>query len=241
MNIFKQLLKEFWFPLMLSILWTTYNIYGGGNRSGWPVQKIVNTFGPTFFLLSWVTGQFFRVKKQTKVEDSFGSMEVRFKELMDKLEAKAEETIAYISGGDDYPLIQFCQMDSPNAWGFIVVNHGKYPLYEVTVRITDLQQLARANDPSSVSSAQLGTIIHIGNMIPSQLYRLFKIDVKDYSELAFNIFFTARNGNFSQLLRLKKINDSWMSAIKIVNKDGNAIREHVDEIFPRDATGNVNW
>lgn len=241
MNIYKQMLKEFWFPLMLSILWTIYNIYGDGNRGEWSVQKIVNTFGPTFFLLSWVTGQFFRVKKQTKVEDSFGSMEVRFKELMDKLEAKAEETIAHISGGDSYPWVQFCGIGSPNTWGLIVMNHGNYPLYDVTVRITDLQQLAQANDPSSISAAAVGTMKHVGNMIPSQSNIVFTADVKDYSELSFNIFFTARNGLFSQLLRVKKINDSWQSAIKVMNKDGYTLSEIVCELFPRDADGNVNW
>jgi hypothetical protein len=241
LNILKQILKEFTFPLILSILWTIYNIYGDENRGEWSVQKIVNTFGPTFFLLSWVTGQFFRVKKQTKVEDSFGRMEVRFNELMDKLEAKAEETIAHISGGDSYPWIQFGLVGAPNTWGLIAMNQGNYPLYDVNIRITDLQQLAQANDPLSVSVAAIGKTVHVGNMIPSQCNIVLTVDVKNISELTFNIFFTARNGLFTQLLRLKKINDSWTSAIQVMNKDGDTIRELVDELFPRDADGNVNW
>ncbi|WP_039918725.1 hypothetical protein [Cellvibrio mixtus] len=241
MKIFKQILKEFWFPLILAVLWTIYNIYVDENRGGWPVQKIVNTFGPTFFLLSWVTGQFFRVKKQAKVEDSFGSVEVRFNELIDKLEAKAEETISHISGGGSYPMAQFCGIGPPNNWGLIVRHHGSYPLYDVTVRITDLRQLAQAKDSSSISAAAFGTMKHVGNMIPTQSNIVFAVDVKDYSELSFNIFFTARNGLFSQLLRIKKINDSWVSAIKGLNKDGDIIFEHVEELFPRDSSGNVNW
>jgi hypothetical protein len=241
LKIFKQILKEFWFPLILSILWTIYNIYGDENRGEWSVQKIVNTFGPTFFLLSWVTGQLFRVKKQAKVEDSFGSMEVRFKELMDKLEAKAEETISHISGGDSYPRVSFCMIGDSNTWGLMVVNQGDYPLYDVHVRITDLLKFAKTNGSLSVSSAVIGEVEHIGNMIPYQRNIILKGDQRNVSELSFNIFFTARNGLFSQLVRAKKVNDFWLSAIKILNGDGAVIREDISEQFPRDSNGNVNW
>jgi len=82
MKIFKQILKEFSVPLTLSVLWVFYNFYGKATLV--TIKDIVNTFGPTFFLMSWMTGQFFRVKKQTNVEESLLSIESRLKESQGK-------------------------------------------------------------------------------------------------------------------------------------------------------------
>lgn len=111
MNIALQILKEFWLPLCLSALWVAYNLFGG-NGEAWDAKKVVNIFGPTFFFFSWLTGQFFRVKKQVKVENSLGSMEKRLERLFEELETKTRNMIDHVSGGNSFPWIQIGMVNS---------------------------------------------------------------------------------------------------------------------------------
>lgn len=67
MKILQQLLKEFWLPLVLGVAWTTFNVIDRPDR--WSVREILNVFGPTFFFMSWLVAQWYRVRKQQRVED----------------------------------------------------------------------------------------------------------------------------------------------------------------------------
>lgn len=81
MQIARRLLTEFWLPAIVAIAWTGY----GANTANpvWELKDYVNVFGPSFFLVSWATGQFFRVKKQTDVEQKLNSLEAKLDFLAD--------------------------------------------------------------------------------------------------------------------------------------------------------------
>lgn len=75
MQIARRLLTEFWLPAIIAIAWTGYGAYTADPV--WGMKNYVNVFGPSFFLVSWATGQFFRVKKQTDVEQKLNSLEAK--------------------------------------------------------------------------------------------------------------------------------------------------------------------
>jgi hypothetical protein len=243
LKIFKQIAKEFWVPLFLSIAWVLYNIYGDGTSEKWSIPKVVNVFGPTFFLLSWLTGQFFRVKKQTKVEDSFGTMETRFKELLSELENRTNQMVGHISGGNSFPYFQIGMLNSnTNAGVLMAIHQGEHPLYDVNARIVDLQKFKQVKHNISLASMSFcDTNISIGNLIPSHTRMLQQWKLENEPEQSYNIFFTARNGSFTQLLRLKKIGGAWVSATKITNKDNKVLHEKIDDGFPKNPDGNACW
>lgn len=68
MKVLLQLLREFWLPLLLGIAWTIFN-FVDRPTSSWKVREVLNVFGPTFFFISWLVAQWYRVKKQQRVED----------------------------------------------------------------------------------------------------------------------------------------------------------------------------
>lgn len=243
MKIFKQIIKEFWLPLLLSIAWVLYNIYETEDNKTWSVQKVVNVFGPTFFLLSWLTGQFFRVKKQTKVEDSFGTMEARFKELLSEVESKTNEMIGHISGGNSFPYFQIGTISNSTNLGLLMAIHkGEHPLYDVNARIVDLQKFERIKQNLTLASiGSTETNIAVGNLIPSHASIIQQWHIENEPEQSYNIFSTARNGNFTQLLRLKKINGNWISASKVTNRENEILHEEIGTDYPRDDEGNVCW
>ncbi len=68
MRVLLQLLREFWLPLLLGVAWTVFN-FVDRSISRWTVREALNVFGPSFFFISWLIAQWYRVKKQQRVEE----------------------------------------------------------------------------------------------------------------------------------------------------------------------------
>jgi hypothetical protein len=68
MKALRQLLREFWLPLSLAIAWTAFNMTDKP-RSQWDIREALNILTPTFFFISWLVAQWYRVRKQQRVED----------------------------------------------------------------------------------------------------------------------------------------------------------------------------
>lgn len=73
MKVFRQLLREFWLPLILGITWTAYNL-ADKPFDKWTLKAALNVFGPTFFFVSWLAAQWYRVRKQQRVEDDLAKL-----------------------------------------------------------------------------------------------------------------------------------------------------------------------
>jgi hypothetical protein len=243
MKIIRQLLKEFWLPLFLAISWVIYNIYGNESSTTWNVKNIINIFGPTFFLLSWLTGQFFRVKKQTKVEDSFGTMETRFNELLNEFKLKTDDMIDHISGGNSFPYIMIASVNSEiNMGRLMVIHNGEHPLYDVNVRIVDLNKFSTIQENITLESmSTCESNIVIGNLTPSHASVLQNWKIDGVNEQSYNVFFTARNGGFTQLIRMKKIDGTWLTATKVSDRQNNILHEQIDQNYPKNISNEVDW
>ncbi len=80
MNIFRRILNEFWLPAIISISWTAYNAFS--SKTPWSIRDYINSFGPTFFIIAWISGQFFRIKKSEGVDRNLGIIDTRVEALM---------------------------------------------------------------------------------------------------------------------------------------------------------------
>lgn len=60
------------------------------------------------------------------------------------------------------------------------------------------------------------------------------------NQARFNIFWVARNGGFTQLLRFKKIDGQWHSATK-VERENILLLENVSEGYSRNIQGEIDW
>jgi hypothetical protein len=166
-----------------------------------------------------------------------------------ELRAKSEEiaelnrTIAAsVTGGDS-----FCYLDldpySATSSLLTLTHQGKFPLYDISIRVVDLQKFDLVKDIRTLEALnQAQVILNAGNLGPGQS-RLFgewplpKLDRQD-----FNIFISARNGFITELLRRRRINGRWQSAVKVTRDGDNALLfERVDPDFPRDEKGQVQW
>ena len=129
MKIVLQLAKEFWLPLLASIIWTVTNYYSAKTEV-WTWTKFVNVAAPTFFFASWMTSQYYRVKKQEHVASTLTTIESRVLGVMDKVEQQSQE-MKYLS---EAQLIQ--TFDE-------VIDSFR----ETKEELADLSRLAKRGDP----------------------------------------------------------------------------------------------
>ena len=136
----------------------------------------------------------------------------------------------------------------------MLTTEGKYPLYDVSVRITDVEkqlaigkhEMEKGNLPydSMVRVYQLwweaSKLIPVGNIGPNQAIPLGTLKLPDSDKQTYIINIMARNGGIVQHLTCRRVNSVWKLAMKIFKLD-NTIEETVEPDFPRDDKGNVQW
>lgn len=245
MSIFRQAVKEFWLPFCIALVWTCWNIFKRKNDV-WSFTHCVNIFAPSFFLASWLVGQYFRIKKQSRVEDNLVELQRGVKSLLNELETKTKDVIAQVTGGDSFCYLMLGSLLADSDTGILVVIHqGRHPMFDVSARIVDVE----ASDRVSLEKKgftyetfrQTDIRKELGNMIPGHCIDLGEVwNLGKNSETRrFNIFFTARSGSFTQLLRFKKVGRHWLHATKV--ERAGTIYENIQPGFPRNEKGGVDW
>lgn len=106
MSILKQLFKEFWIPSLTCVVWTAINFFTSTGE-GWSFTKIINIAAPTFFFASWLTAQYFRVRKQEHVSSSLSTIEGRVESVLGKIQAQTDG-LQYLSEASFYQTFDEC-------------------------------------------------------------------------------------------------------------------------------------
>jgi hypothetical protein len=158
-----------------------------------------------------------------------------------EIAALQKENADTITGGDSFAEVGFHVLDQsgnmPNASAMpdqlvlnpLVIHHGKYPLYDVQARI------------HKFGSMGLDTNVNVGNLTPGfAMNNAVRIPQQGKNNLSYNIFFVARNGGWTQFLRMLWVGDGWATASKIVRGDKVLLRE-VSANFPRNEKGEIDW
>ncbi len=115
------------------------------------------------------------------------------------------------------------------------VHQGKYPLYDVSARIVDIDELKK--------NVTLGTVVHIGNMTPG-FAATTGVRIRHHGkDFSFNIFYVGRNGSWLQELRMRWVGDGWASASKVTEGlgGGKELLLEISQNYPRAANGEVEW
>ncbi|MFY0730589.1 hypothetical protein [Pseudomonas sp. NFX15] len=223
MKVLFQLLKEFWLPFFISVSWTIYSKWG----VKFDFVGYMSTLGPAFFLVSWVVGQVFRVRKQVGVESSFGNVERRLQDLAESLEQNVAKMVGHINGGDSFCYL----MPNGGSGGQFVLRHcGEYPLFKLHIRIADIGALRQ------------------GGMLEQQFaYEEFAVnsfamlDTPQFSDSqALNIFYNSRSGKVVQQIRFVKVNGHSGYAYRIT-RDAELLVQYLPENFPLDEEDKKSW
>ncbi len=220
-----QIFKEFWLPFTAAALWSFYSMYNSAD--GFRTKDVLSSFGASFFFFSWMTGQFFRVRKQVAVERSFGSLEARVEGMVSKIETETDRMISNVTGGKSFAYVIVGAPNRINNISDIILVHaGDYPIQEVTISMADLDMIDPSNPNIAFEAAYRS--FHVSMLLPGRAAQIGKIDFGNATSRKFNIFFAARNGAFVQMLRMVRHNGEWETATRVVPQ---GIKHDQDPMF----------
>ena len=237
-----QLIQEFILPLVCALAWAAYDWYV------LPLDKralphAVTTFGAAFFFVSWMSGQIFRVRKQQKVEDKLHGIENNIRGLISELKEVETDVIGNTTGGNSVCYLHSGIAQSGTTGMSNLQSIGKYALYDVRVEICDLERFQReVANGGPVSNHR--PVFTFPIVLPGVSYPLnyqFQEDPLSPNNRSFNLFYFARNGYFTQLVRMKKIGKMWFTAIRVLNGGPQPAYEWIQEGYPVEENGTVKW
>jgi hypothetical protein len=161
--------------------------------------------------------------------------------------AELNRTIAAsVTGGDSFCYLALSLGDeAANSPLLAVVHQGNYPLYDVQIRVVDLEKFDLIKDHLTLEAmTQTETVLNMGNLSPNQAAMIGTWQLPNADQQRYNIFIHARNGFVTQMIRLRRVEGRWKSATKVTRGFGEqeaALFERVDAEFPRGEGGEVQW
>jgi hypothetical protein len=150
-----------------------------------------------------------------------------------------------ITGGDSFCVLRLADFGNDDH-RFHFQNWEKFPLYDLEARIVDLGE--EENGPvTSLREAWESiyrNVIPLGNIAGKSGRYSNTVHLAGRQQYALNIFYTARNGTWQQMLRMQRTDKGWLFATKVEKGQGAEMRElyrAIDDAFPRKPDGEVNW
>jgi hypothetical protein len=146
--------------------------------------------------------------------------------------------LSTLTGGDSFCYLAFV----PGQQFLAFVHMGQFPLYGVSARIVELDSSNKAKQENL-----MGVTVAIGDMIQHhasvQTLSSGIGNAPDYFNA--NIFFTARNGDWTELLREQRIKDKWVRAMRVLGgftylRKQKVVCETIDREFPKQPNGDID-
>lgn len=208
-------------------------------------------------LLSGI-GAFWAAVKQSKDSAKTAQERLEFeKELRSKSEEIAElnkKIAASVTGGDSYCYFDIANFGPNNTAIAIIIHQGDFPIYDVSISITDLDEFAQlSKSKANLTLEDLASArnnIPIGTMLPYQAKPFKTIKLPNRETVNYGIAIAARNGTFTEEIRLKKIKGKWTKAMKVErdnyspnNPDAKPtlLKEEIYPDYPKDKDGKIIW
>lgn len=135
-KVCKQLLKEFWLPLIVAVSWTSY--------AAWPMTHswavVVGVFSASFFFVSFLAGQVNRVAKQIRVSSGLDTLEHGVSKLLSQLEKQTNDLVGYATGGESICRLVTSAIVRSRVFEIHLTNPGPYPVYDLHASLTDMDE-----------------------------------------------------------------------------------------------------
>jgi hypothetical protein len=196
-------------------------------------QQIFNFISPKKFLIPfsfsvlWSILNCWLIQEQINWETILSGFERAFFLTTCFIYFIPDNSTNIMTGGDG-----FCYITRIDNVGREMIHNQQYPLYNVNARIVDLDKSNLIRNPTVEDVANSQIIRFYSELTPNMLHFGDPWDLGNGTSRSFNIFWSARNGNFEQLLRFKKINNKWVYATKII-KNGKTLLEDIQREFPK--------
>ncbi|MGX9699507.1 hypothetical protein ACWYXK_21260 [Janthinobacterium lividum] len=242
-NTFKQIGREFWFPFVCAVSWAVYEYYQSSTDTEKGVAASVKAFGAAFFFVSWLLAQWFRIRKQQKIDGDLSTIERRVGETLTAVQAKTDDLVCHITGGESVCFLDTIDApDSEGGFSRMAVRHiGEHPLYDVMLHIANIDDYDRrfGNNITFRQYYDNQVAVEVGDLAV-KLVKAVRCPLPVKNSRRYNIHFYARNGNFTQQLHFKVTDTGMVRATRILRND-KVVYEDVPKNFAYDPTKGLEW
>jgi hypothetical protein len=244
--------------VVLGILTVVISVLGGRSTENSRYRNAFYLMGFISVLCIVISGfrnyqiQIESAESQEKLNSSLAEI-ARVQELNTKLQERlvessatiaslAKASIEEITGGDSFCYVEIRYVGG-NLFQAFVSGKGKNPVSGVSIRIVDLDLMQETLPTGQIEAVRKGER-SFSFPLPARYTGFMKplYDIKptpDTVSKRFNIFILARNGDFTGLLRLRRLEDgSWRLANRVIasfdDKRSGIVLEEIDRGFPVD-------
>jgi hypothetical protein len=162
-----------------------------------------------------------------------------------------EYTINSITGGTSfcYYVIAIGPSLSDKCFLRMLMHSGEFPLFDLSIRIHDSYKNSKIiksgnwNYDSFKDAEEIlkkTTFFKYSQGNPFEDFSEVFCLPEETDEQRYSIFFTARNGDWHQTVKFRKINGKWKWATK-VTRVNVVLDQYIHPDFPKDKDGNVLW
>lgn len=223
-KILWQLIKEFWLQFLLSICYALKISSYGADDEGNILLVFIKNFAACFFLLSWLFSQFIRVKRQYKLENNLITLLNKNETILNRIEQVYIDLEGFTTGGASFCYLQVKRVSQD--YLVALVHVGKYPLFDINIRIRNLGE-------EDVHLPKEDQYFEIGTLTPEMVKTLNKINFVENKDgvIHYEIQIFSRNRSHTQFLFLEEIDNTWLTAINLLNGESIIFQEVPDLIL----------
>jgi hypothetical protein len=161
----------------------------------------------------------------------------------------SRDSIDAVTGGSGFCYLIFTLDSTGRTAGPIIVHQGKHPLYEIDVRVVDLEKLEK-KFPKGKTPASLQEFMaenyrfHVGELSSNTAFSpSVAIPFSESVRQDFRIFFSARNGYWMEDLSIRVVDGKTRQALRVSQEFGKRPKlmfRKIDKEFPL-VDGHVDW
>lgn len=239
-RVLLQLLKEFVVPFFASVFWWLYSV-NWVPLAGPSAKEQFAIAVTAFVAVSYIGAAVFRVIKQQRTEVSLDQIERRVGDTLARIDERTADVVAHLIGGESFCYLSVGRPAKP-VEHITVVHQGVHPLYEITARVVDLEDMQRSGHPTTLAEMLArDRILNVGNLTRDRVMLLSEqLSLGSIGDARrFNIFFHARNGDFVQLMRFRRVESGWLCATRVFRGEA-VVFENIDPGFPLSAN-EIDW
>jgi hypothetical protein len=237
LQISRQLLAEFFAPLLISITWTLWD------KENQSVANLLQQGIVHFFAVGWAFSQWNRVKKQINTEKGLHGVGQDVRTLLGKLEHQTDVLVGYSTGAGSFCEGHFLLTPGDTSPPILFLrHHGEYPIFDLQLELTDNVDAADALLNGRDYKTQHD--LHIfPSFYPQDEKTIFinpRLKTDHLGRLSISLKYKSRSGDYRQEIVGEIHKDAWVYATRIL-KNSQTILKTVPENFTRDASGDADW
>lgn len=237
-----RVIKEVAIPFGMAFLSAWYSMKV---KPVWTWAEAFQVFSTTFVAVGFFTGYVLRSHKLVKDEDRHSDVISKQDGLLKQMEETAKAVASYSTGGDSFVAMTSVEVGDSDIGKLIYelcyMVEGGYPLYDVTVRIFDVDNPAVATAISRGDPRVEDERMLLGNMVPGFAYVIrahFPVSEDKPTRLVAS--WRARNGRWYQRFEIRHVAGQWETAT-FVKRGGCEILVRASEGFERDVNGRPSF